>query len=81
MVNEQQIDLLLEMLKSADTTSEENHAENQTLHELEGSGGREGVFLMSAILFVHKISKKQNHQKEHSRAAKWHKFQLHSTLQ
>lgn len=35
VVNEQQIDLLLEMLKSADTTSEENHAENQTLHELE----------------------------------------------
>lgn len=45
-VNEEKLDLLLEMLKEADVTSEENEAESQTLMELEGvwveEGGREG---------------------------------------
>ena len=36
VVNEGQIDLLLDMLKTADVTSEENQAENATLMELEG---------------------------------------------
>lgn len=35
-VNEEQIDLLLDMIKTADVTSEENQAENSTLLELEG---------------------------------------------
>ena len=35
-VNEEQIDLLLDMIKTADVTSEENQAENTTLLELEG---------------------------------------------
>ena len=35
-VNEGQIDLLLDMIKTADVTSEENQAENATLLELEG---------------------------------------------
>ena len=35
-VNEEKLDLLLEMLKEADVTSEENEAESQTLMELEG---------------------------------------------
>ena len=35
-VNEGQIDLLLDMIKTADVTSEENQAENATLVELEG---------------------------------------------
>ena len=42
-VNEEKLDLLLEMMKGADVTSEENEAENQTLLELEGmwvGGGR-----------------------------------------
>ena len=43
-VNEEKVDLLLEMMKGADVTSEENEAENQTLLELEGmwGGGRVG---------------------------------------
>ena len=36
-VNEEQIDLLLDMIKTADVTSEENQAENTTLLELEGN--------------------------------------------
>lgn len=36
VVNEGQIDLLLDMIKTADVTSEENEAENATLLELEG---------------------------------------------
>lgn len=35
-VNEEQIDLFLDMIKTADVTSEENQAENATLLELEG---------------------------------------------
>ncbi len=35
-VNTQKIDLLLDMIKGADVTSEENLAENETLVELEG---------------------------------------------
>ena len=35
-VNEEKVDLLLDMMKGADVTSEENEAENQTLLELEG---------------------------------------------
>ena len=35
-VNEGQIDLFLDMIKTADVTSEENQAENATLLELEG---------------------------------------------
>ena len=41
-VNEEKLDLLLDMLKEADVTTEENQAETQTLLELEGVwGGRE----------------------------------------
>ena len=36
LVNEGQIDLFLDMIKTADVTSEENQAENATLLELEG---------------------------------------------
>ena len=35
-VNEQQLDLLLEMIKTADVTSSDNLSENETLLELEG---------------------------------------------
>lgn len=36
VINEQKIDLLLDMIKGADVTSDENLAENETLLELEG---------------------------------------------
>lgn len=37
VMNEEKIDLLLEMIKGADVTSDENKAENDTLVELEGT--------------------------------------------
>ena len=36
-MNEEKIDLLLDMIKGADVTSDENKAENDTLVELEGN--------------------------------------------
>ena len=36
VINTEKIDLLLDMIKGADVTSEENLAENETLLELEG---------------------------------------------
>ncbi len=44
VINEEKIDLLLDMIKGADVTSEENKAENDTLLELEGA---ESVLLVN----------------------------------
>lgn len=39
MVNPEKIELLLDMIKGADVTSEDNLAENETILELEGERG------------------------------------------
>lgn len=46
-MNEGQIDLLLDMIKTADVTSEENQAENATLIELEGELCQDKISLYS----------------------------------
>lgn len=52
VVNEGQIDLLLDMIKTADVTSEENQAENATLLELEG---KRDLWWIIGLPFVHDI--------------------------